>query len=364
MKKNGLIIFALSILTSCQMNHSPEGYLINGIAKNVSDSTKVLLYLYPKKDVIADSTIVINEKFQFKGNVSRPRLGHLRIIKSKDDRTFWLENKKIDFIGQKGNFSDSKIDGSDTQKESEILLERKDSIFKEMEKLEAMVTDNNRDSLFVIYEKMQDVEIRINKKFIRDYPDSYESLTRLNWSKERMESEETAKMFSQLNSELQSTEEGKLIKEFITKNKNLKVGDKYIDFEQPNIDNEIIKVSDIKGKFTLLEFWASWCGPCRRFNPELVKEYKLYKEKGFVIIGVSLDSNKEKWITAVEKDNLIWENVCDLKGSNNEAAMIYGVRDIPDNFLIDENGIIIARYIRGNNLKKKLKELFEDKASL
>ncbi|HTO34757.1 MAG TPA: TlpA disulfide reductase family protein [Flavobacterium sp.] len=116
----------------------------------------------------------------------------------------------------------------------------------------------------------------------------------------------------------------------------------------------------MKGKYTLLEFWASWCGPCRSFNPELMEQYELYKEEGFEILSVSLDTDKEKWEKAIQKDGLTWPNVSDLRGENNEAAMIYGVRDIPDNFLIDENGIIIARFIRGESLKNKLKELFDN----
>ncbi|WP_242205468.1 TlpA disulfide reductase family protein [Aestuariivivens insulae] len=355
------VILLIIIISSCHNKSKNGGYLINGIAENVSDSTKVLLYLYPKMDEIADSTFVINEEFRFKGNLSRPRLAHLRIIESRDDKTFWLENQQIDFIGKKGNFFNGRIKGSETQKESELLLKRKDSIFKEMEKLEAKVTEKNRDSLFEIYEKMQDVEIEINNKFIQDYPNSFESLTRLNWSKERMGSEKTSIVFSYLNSELKSTEEGKAIEEFISNNRNLKIGDKFVDIEQANIKGEMTKLSKIHKNYTLIEFWASWCGPCRSFNPELVEQYKLYKGKGFEIFGVSLDTDKEKWKKAIKKDGLNWENVSDLKGANNQAAVTYGVRDIPDNLLINEKGVIIARFIRGQKLEEKLKELFDDK---
>ena len=294
MKFIGIILTSMTLLISCQKKLETNRYTINGIAKNIPDSTKILLYLYPLTQVVADSTIVINEGFQFTGKVKRPRLAHLRIINSRDNRTFWLENGKIDFTGEKGRFSKSKIVGSKTQKESEILLGRKDSIFREMAKLESMVTENNRDSLFLIYTTMEDIVIEINKGFIKDYPNSYESLTQLNWSKERLGSEETAKVFSLLSQELQTSEEGKVIEEFIKKNKNIQVGDKYIDIEQPNVNGQPVRISKIKGKYTLIEFWASWCGPCRSFNPELVEYYKLYHDKGFEIISISLDSDKEK----------------------------------------------------------------------
>ena len=364
MKYLGLIIFILSVLTSCQNNNSTDGYLINVVARNIPDSTKVVMYFYPKTQIVVDSAIVIGESFQFVGKVERPRLAMLRIESTRDSKMFWLENKKIHITGEKGVFNNSKVIGSITQKEAELLLERKDSIFKEMERIEGMVTDSNRDSLFSIYEKMEDVEVAINKRFIKDYPSSYESLFRLNLSMEKLGAKETGKLLSLLNKELQSAEEAKSITHFIKLNKNPEVGEKYIDFEQSNSKGNLIRLSDIMGKYTLLEFWSSSCGPCRAENPKLVKLYKLYKDKGFAIVGISLDSEKGKWLKAIETDSLPWENVSDFKGANNKAAMIYGVRSLPDNFLIDENGEIIARFIRGDNLKKKLKEVFEDKASL
>ena len=358
MKNIGLVIISLTLLTSCQTKQSTDGYLVSGIAKNIPDSTAVVMY--QNMETILDTAFIINEKFQFKGNVERPTRVVLRIESTRDSKTFWLENSQIAIIGEKGAITNSKVSGSKTQKEADLLKQRKDSIYKDMEALGKKVNNTNRDSLFVIYEKMIDVEAEINKNFITDYPDSYESLTVLEQSTmKRLGVAETKKLFSLLNETLQLTDEGKSITNFIKLNKNPKVGEKYIDFEQTNSQGHPIKVSDIKGKYTLIEFWASWCGPCRAFNPELVKEYELYKEKGFEIVGVSLDSNKEKWLKAIEKDGLTWENISDLKGWKNDAATIYGITAIPDNFLIDENGIIIARYLRGDNLKNKLKELFE-----
>lgn len=359
MKQLGIIFLVFAIIASCKNKSDTEGFTIQGTAKNVPDGTHILLYFFPNTHKVVDSTVVMDEKFQFKGSLDRPTLAHVRMPNSRDDKTFWLENAEIKVVGEKGRFSDAEITGSKTQDESILLLARKDSIFKEMEKLEAMVTDSNRDSLFMIYEQMQNVEVSINQKFIAEYPESYESLTRLNWSKERLGGHKTEQLFSSLDKELQLSEEGKAIQEFIAKNQTFDIGDNYADFEQSNTTGQMVRLSEIKGKYTLLEFWASWCGPCRSFNPELVELYDQYHDQGFEILGVSLDSDKDRWENAIEKDGLTWTNVSDLKGSNNEAAMIYGVRDIPDNFLIDENGKIVARFIRGDALKNKLKEVFD-----
>ena len=131
------------------------------------------------------------------------------------------------------------------------------------------------------------------------------------------------------------------------------------DFTQNSDKGESIKLSDFRGKVLLVDFWASWCGPCRRENPHVVKLYNKYKEKGFEILGVSLDSKKDRWLTAIEQDKMSWYHVSDLKGWSNEAAKLYNVTSIPHTILLDKEGKIIARNLRGSSLANKLAEIFE-----
>lgn len=130
------------------------------------------------------------------------------------------------------------------------------------------------------------------------------------------------------------------------------------DFTMNTPEGKPMKLSDHKGKVLLVDFWASWCGPCRRENPNVVKAYNKYHEKGFDVLGVSLDKTKDRWLQAIEKDGLMWHHVSDLKGWKNEAAALYGVRSIPSTLLLDREGKIIARNLRGPQLEAKLAEIF------
>jgi peroxiredoxin len=123
-----------------------------------------------------------------------------------------------------------------------------------------------------------------------------------------------------------------------------------------------VKLSSLKGKYVLVDFWASWCGPCRAENPNVVKAYKKYNEKGFTVFGVSLDENREKWLAAIKKDGLTWSHVSDLKGWANVAAKQYAVMGIPANFLLDKEGKIIASNLRSEDLGKKLEEVLNPPA--
>lgn len=139
-------------------------------------------------------------------------------------------------------------------------------------------------------------------------------------------------------------------------NKHLEEGQLAPNFSQKDPNGKDISLSSFRGKYVLVDFWASWCGPCRRENPYVVKAYERFKDKNFTILGVSLDNSKDAWLKAIKADKLTWTHVSDLKGWKNEVAVLYSVRSIPTNYLLDPDGRIIAKNLRGSDLEKVLAE--------
>jgi len=326
------IIFIIALTPFLTVSLAQESkFKINGLAKDFSDNTVLYLDYIDEKRV--DSTLVKNENFTFDGELNVKVVRAILRTKDYSDYKFiWLENSVISFKGEKGKFRKATIEGSTTQKLADELNTAIEKAGEEKEK-------------------------QVNISFIESHPNSIISGHLLSvygttWGKQTTEN-----LFNNLSTEIKNTSYGKSVQEFISLNKDLKIGDKYVDFSQPDTQQRIVKLSDFHGKVILLEFWGSWCGPCRKANPELVKIYNEFKDKGFEILGVGAELNRELWLKAIEKDKLSWPNVSDIKGDKNEAALIYGVSYYPTNFLIDKNGIIISRDLKGDKLRDKLKEI-------
>lgn len=219
-------------------------------------------------------------------------------------------------------------------------------------------TNNVSESLYGNMGNLSNKEGRkLEMEFVKNNPNSIISASLLSFYSTTWGKDKTKELFASFSLENKKSEYGKLITNYLELNKDPKIGDQFIDFEMPDTNGLNKKLSDLKGKIVLLEFWSSDCRACRKGNPHLVKTYEKFNSKGFEIFAVSEDTNKDKWLQAIKKDGLNWLHVSDLKGSKNEASLIYGIHKIPVNFLIDKSGIIVGRNLGGENLDKKLEEI-------
>ncbi|MFS4457084.1 redoxin domain-containing protein [Maribacter sp. 2304DJ31-5] len=328
--KKTISILTVILLISCNLKQNTSCNL-KGKTNNLKDGTKLYL-VNPLNNKRVDSSVVKNNTFLF--DIVLENAPSLYVLENKSEYKYlWIENNSMTFDASKTDFNNAKITGSKTQDIYQKLNETKNSL-SEKEK--------------------QKVDI----EFIEKNPDSNISSVLLWLNMNSLGKEKTTDFLKKLSLNNKNSEFGKVISDYIKLNEDVKIGDHFIDFEMNDINGNSRKLSTFKGKTILLEFWASWCGPCRQENPNLLKTYEEFNTKGFEIFAVSLDNNKNNWIKAIKEDELKWEHVSDLKGNSNTAALIYGVHSVPNNFLIDENGIIIAQNLRGNELNNKLTEIF------
>jgi len=325
--------FGLIILLSVSCNENQKvRFSLTGNTNGIENGTIIYLENFLTNKLI-DSAVVENNHFKFHTKLSKsPLQTILRTKGIPQYRYLWLENKLMTFDGTKKDFRHAIVKGSDTENLNQTLNSQIDTLHgSESQKLEMEFVKNNPNSI---------VSAFILSVYVT------------TWGKEI-----TTELFEKFSAENQNSEYGKKITNYIRVNKDPKIGEQFVDFEMSDPYGNSKKLSDLRGKTILLEFWASWCGPCRSENPNLVKTYKKFYPGGFEIFAVSLDNEKDSWLMAIKKDSLNWEHVSDLRGNDNEASLIYGVNGIPDNFLIDKNGVIIGRNLRGDKLNEKLAEI-------
>jgi peroxiredoxin len=327
------VLFLILIVLSCKESKQP-GFVLQGTVKNMNDGE----WLYfedadSQLEQLIDSVQIKDNRFVFHTMLPEEPL-HV-VLRTKDwsqYRFLWLENKPMKFDALEDGFLKAKVIGSETEASAQML----------------------RNSLIGI----SDIEAREKEiEFIITYPKSRVSAELLAMYCTSYGKSKTLGLFSLLSSENKGSKYGIIINNYLTLNKKAEIGDRYIDFEMTNIDGIPIKLSDFEGKTIYLDFWASWCAPCRKENPNLVKTYDKFHSTGLEIVAVSLDEKKKNWLNAIEADSLSWIHLNDYRGMGNKAALAYGVEGIPDNFLINKDGIIVARDLRGEALNKMLLQI-------
>lgn len=312
-----------------------------------------------------DSAVVKNGVFTFKGHVNEPAVGMIFTKNFKVKIDLYIDNGNITVAGDADTQFNYSVTGTGATKEFEQLNQqfldnrrRTIALFQKAYDLKKSGDSVTANQLQAQADSQYHWEYKARHEYIAAHPKSYISAFELLGYTSTITLRNAIKLYDGLDASIKKSNVGKEIVSRIELLSKVEEGKPAQEFTQTTPDGKAVTLSSYKGKYVLVEFWASWCGPCRAENPNLLSQYKLYNSKGFDILSVSLDNNKDYWLKAVEKDALPWTQVSDLKGWNNEVAVLYGIRAVPASFLIDPAGKIVATGLRGETLNKRLETLF------
>lgn len=322
-------------------------FVITGNVTGFADGTSVS-FLNDQTGQPEKQTSVEGGKFTFKGQVEEPGFRVLVFGDQPPGVPLFLDNSNIKISGDKNSIDKLSITGSPAQNqfaEYSNAMQPYMGIYQE-----GAAYDSNATK----------AAEKISADFVKKHPGSYVApLAIIRLYQATQNGVEAEELYKMMPAQVQSSSLGQYVSQQIQESKINPIGSVIKDFSQTDTAGKPVKISSFRGKYVLLDFWASWCRPCRMENPNVVAAYDKFHDKNFTILSVSLDQAKPAWLSAIQMDGLKWNHVSDLKGWNNEVAALFHIQSIPQNLLIDPDGRIIAKNLRGPVLDSKLESLLK-----